>query len=92
MEQLRELNVTPDVAQNTTKRSSAIDGRTTRHEGYEVSQRQRKRVEEVLGWLKSVASMRKAKLRGRERVDLMFTFAAAVYNLVGMRNLAAAAA
>jgi transposase len=92
VEQLRELNVTPHVAQNTTKRSSAIDGRTTRHEGYEVSQRKRKRVEEVFGWLKTVAAMRKTKFRGRERVGWMFTFAAAAYNLVRMRNLAVATA
>ena len=92
VEQLRELNVTPHVAQNTTKRSSAIDGRTTRHEGYEVSQRKRKRVEEVFGWLKTVAAMRKTKFRGPDRVGWMFTFAAAAYNLVRMRNLAAVAA
>jgi hypothetical protein len=92
VEQLRELNVTPHVAQNTSNRSSAIDGRTTRHEGYEVSQRKRKRVEEVFGWLKTVAAMRKTKFRGQERVGWMFTFAAAAYNLVRMRNLSVATA
>jgi len=90
--ELRELNVTPHVAQNTTKRRSAIDGRTTRHEGYEVSQRKRRRVEEVFGWLKTVAAMRKTRFRGPGRVGWMFTFAAAAYNLVRMRNLAAVAA
>lgn len=90
--ELRELNVTPHVAQNMTKRRSAIDGRTTRHEGYEVSQRKRKRVEEVFGWLKTVAAMRKTRFRGPDRVGWMFTFAAAAYNLVRMRNLTAVAA
>jgi len=90
--ELRELNVTPHVAQNTTKRRSAIDGRTTRHEGYEVSQRKRRRVEEVFGWLKTVAAMRKTRFRGPGRVGWMFTFAAAAYNLGRMRNLAAVAA
>jgi transposase len=90
--ELRELNVTPHVAQNMTNRRSAIDGRTTRHEGYEVSQRKRKRVEEVFGWLKTVAAMRKTRFRGPDRVGWMFTFAAAAYNLVRMRNLAAATA
>jgi transposase len=84
---LREMNVTPHVAQNTTKRSSAIDARTTRHAGYEVSQRKRKRVEEVFGWLKTIGLMRKTRHRGLERVGWMFTFAAAVYNLVRMRKL-----
>ena len=90
MERLRELNVTPHVARNTTNRSSAIDGRTTRHGGYEVSQRKRKRVEEVFGWLKTVAAIRKTRLRGSDLIGWMFTLAAAAYNLVRMRNLAAA--
>jgi transposase len=87
----RELRVTPHVAQNTTGRSSAIDGRTTRHPGYAISQRKRKGVEEVFGWLKTVALLRKARHRGVARVGWMFTFAAAVYNLVRIRTLAAAA-
>ena len=86
----RELNVTPHVAQNNTNRRSAIDDRTTRHEGYQVSQRKRKRVEEVFGWMKTVALQRKTRFRGQERVGWMFTFAAAAYNLVRMRNLQAA--
>jgi transposase len=89
---LRQLEVTPHVAQNTTKRSSRIDERTTRHAGYELSQRKRKRIEEVFGWIKTVGLMRKTRHRGSRRVGWMFTFTAAVYNLVRMRNLAAAAA
>jgi hypothetical protein len=87
---LRQLEVTPHVAQNTNQRSSRIDGRTTRHRGYEISQRKRKRIEEVFGWLKTVGLMRKTRHRGSRRVGWMFTFTAAVYNLVRMRNLAAA--
>jgi len=90
VKQMRGLNVTPHVAQNTTNRRSAIDGRTTRHAGYEISQRRRKRVEEVFGWMKTVALQRKTRFRGSERVGWMFTLAAAAYNLVRMRNLQAA--
>ena len=89
VEQLRGLNVTPHVAQHTTNRRSAIDGRTTRHEGYAMSQRKRKRVEEVFGWMKTIALQRKTRFRGPDRVGWMFTFAAAAYNLVRMRNLLA---
>jgi transposase len=89
VDQLRGLGVTPHVAQNTINRQSAIDGRTTRHEGYGVSQRKRKRVEEVFGWVKTVALQLKTKFRGPDRVGWMFTFAAAAYNLVRMRNLLA---
>jgi hypothetical protein len=89
--ELRELRVTPHVAQNTTGRSSAIDGRTTRHPGYAVSQRKRKCVEEVFGWMKTVGLLRKARHRGVARVGWMFTFAAAAYNLVRMRTLVAVA-
>ena len=86
----RHLNVTPHVAQNV-KRSggSAVDSRTTRHGGYEVSQRKRKRIEECFGWLKTIALMRKVRHRGIEKVGWVFTFAAAAYNLVRMRNLLA---
>jgi uncharacterized membrane protein YsdA (DUF1294 family) len=76
------------VAQNEhARRSSAIDARTTRHEGYRVSQRKRKRVEEIFGWIKTIAGLRKTKHRGRKRVGWMFTFAAAAFNLVRLRNL-----
>jgi transposase len=86
----RNMKVTPHVAQNT-KRSggSAIDGRTARHEGYEVSQKKRKRIEECFGWLKTIALMRKVRHRGIEKVGWVFTFAAAAYNLVRMRKLLA---
>ena len=87
VEKLRGLKVTPHVAQNTANRRSAIDARTTQYEGYRVSQRKRKRVEEVFGWLKTVALQRKTRFRGPDRVGWMFTFAAAAYNLVRMRNL-----
>lgn len=88
---LRARQVTPHVAQHTTNRASAIDGRTTRHPGYTVSQQKRKRVEEIFGWLKTVGMLRKVKLRGVQRVGWLFTFAAAVYNLVRIRNLVEAA-
>ncbi len=86
----RNLNVTPHVAQNV-KRSggSAIDGRTTRHAGYEVSQKKRKRIEECFGWLKTIALMRKVRHRGLAKVGWVFTFSAAAYNLVRMRKLTA---
>ena len=89
---VRDLGVTPHVAQNNRNRRSAIDARTTRHAGYEISQRKRKRVEEVFGWLKTVGLLRQTRYRGRERVGWMFTFATAVYNLVRIRNLTAEAA
>ncbi len=66
---------------------SAIDRRTTRHPGYTVSQRARKRVEEIFGWLKTVGGLRKTRYRGFRRVGWMFTFATVVYNLVRIRNL-----
>lgn len=84
---LRGLAVTPHVAQNDTNRRSAIDDRTTRHDGYELSQRIRKRVEEVFGWLKTVGLMRKTRYRGPARIGWMFVLAAAAYNLIRMRNL-----
>jgi transposase len=85
---LRALEVTPHVAQNNTNRRSAIDGRTTRHPGYQISQRKRKRIEEIFGWLKSVGLLRKLRHRGSERVNWIFIFATAAYNLVRIRNLA----
>ena len=86
--EMRGMNVTPHVSQNT-KRSggSAIDGRTTRHAGYQVSQRKRKRIEEVFGWTKTVGMLRKTRHRGLETVRWVFTFTATAYNLVRMRNL-----
>jgi transposase len=81
----RQMNATPHVARKA--RYSAIDGRTTRHAGYQISQRKRKRVEEIFGWMKTVGGMRKLRHRGLELVSWMFTFAAAAYNLVRIRNL-----
>jgi transposase len=87
--EMRERNVTPHVSQNTNRNGgSAIDSRTTRHNGYRVSQRKRKRIEEVFGWLKTVGMLRKTRHRGIFKVGWVFTFAAAAYNLVRMRNLA----
>jgi transposase len=86
----RHLNITPQVAQNVKRNGgSAIDGRTTRHEGYRISQRKRKRIEECFGWLKTIALIRKVRHRGIEKVGWIFTFAAAAYNLVRMRKLLA---
>jgi transposase len=85
--ELRELNVRPHIAQNTSGRRSAIDRRTTRHRGYAMSQRVRKRIEEAFGWIKTVAGLRKTRFRGLARVDLAFTFAAAAYNLVRLPRL-----
>jgi transposase len=87
--ELRSMNVTPHVAQNTSGRSSAIDGRTTRHGGYAVSQRIRKRIEEAFGWIKTVAGQEKTRFRGRDRVAWAFTFAATAYNLVRLPKLIA---
>ena len=87
--ELRSMKVTPHVAQNTTNRRSAIDGRTTRHPGYAVSQRIRKRIEEAFGWIKTVAGQEKTKFRGVDRVGWAFTFAAAAYNLVRLPKLLA---
>jgi transposase len=85
----RNLKVTPHVAQNVERPGgSAIDARTTQHPGYAISQRKRKRIEECFGWLKTIALLRKVRHRGIFKVGWAFTFAAAAYNLVRMRNLA----
>ena len=84
---LRDRNITPHVAQNDTNRRSAIDRRTTRHPGYTVSQKKRKLVEQMFGWAKTVGLMGKTRHRGTQRVDWMFIFTAAAFNLVRMRNL-----
>src|SRR5208337_1363011 len=88
VQELRDHQVTPHIA---CKQTSIIDQRTTRHPGYLISQQKRKRVEEIFGWVKTVAGLRKTRHRGVARVGWMFTFALAAYNLVRMRNLAAAA-
>src|SRR5574341_163117 len=88
VEKTREMKMTPHVAQQITEhRGSMIDERTTRHEGYDVSQRRRKMVEEVFGWMKTVGLLRKLRHRGTRLVGWMFEFAAAAYNLVRMRSL-----
>jgi transposase len=87
--EMRRQGVTPHVAQNTKGRRSAIDGRTTRHVGYATSQRRRKRIEEVFGWMKSAAGLRKTRHRGTARVGWMFTLTAAAYNLVRLPKLLA---
>jgi transposase len=87
--ELRSMRVTPHVAQNTSGRRSAIDGRTTRHAGYAASQRIRKRIEEAFGWIKTVAGQEKTRFCGVERVGFAFTFAATAYNLVRLPQLLA---
>ena len=84
---LRRRGVTPHVAQNTKGRSSAIDGRTTRHPGYALSQRIRKRVEEIFGWMKTVGGFRRTRYRGLERTGLAGHLVATAYNLVRMSKL-----
>lgn len=91
MKALRRLRVTPHVAQYE-KRRSAIDRRTTRHRGYEISNRKRRRIEKVFGWLKEYAGMRRMRHRGQPRVGWMFVLSAAAYNLVRMEKLAAQSA
>jgi transposase len=87
--ELRDHQVTPHIARKPT---SIIDERTTRHPGYAISQQKRKRIEEIFGWLKTVAGLRKTRHRGVALVGWIFTFALAAYNLVRMRNLMSAAA
>lgn len=87
VEGLRKRGVTPHVAQHDTNRRSKIDGRTTRHDGYAVSQIRRKLVEQIFGWSKTVGGMRKTRHRGKDRVGWAFVFTNAVYNLVRMRRL-----
>ncbi len=84
MRELRAHQVTPHVA---GKMHSAIDRRTTRHPGYAISQIERKRVEEIFGWMKTIGGLRKTRHRGADRVGWVSTFAATAYNLVRMRNL-----
>jgi IS5 family transposase len=93
VKEMRGMKVTPHVARNEKRPGgSAIDARTTRHAGYAVSQRKRKRIEEVFGWMKTIGALRKTRHRGLERVQWLFTFTAAAYNLVRMRNLLSASA
>jgi len=85
--ELKSMNVRPHVAQNTNHRRSAIDGRTTRHPGYGMSQKIRKRIEEGFGWIKTIAGQRKTRFRGKDKVGWAFAFAAAAYNLVRLPKL-----
>jgi transposase len=88
VQDLRARCVTPHVAQNTARSGgSALDRRTTRHPGYEVSQKKRKVIEEIFGWSKTVGLIRQVKLRGVERIGALFSLHAAAYDLVRMRNL-----
>ncbi len=89
---LRRRGVTPHVARNTRGRSSAIDGRTTRHPGYAISQRIRKRVEEVFGWMKTVGGFRRTRYLGLDRTGLAGRLVATAYNLVRMSKLLGQAA
>ncbi|HAF08561.1 MAG TPA: IS5 family transposase [Chloroflexi bacterium] len=84
---VRALGLTPHVAQNTTNRRSAIDGRTTRHAGYHASGFARRRIERIFGWTKTIGLLRKTRHRGRRRVGWMFTLGLAAHNLVRMRTL-----
>ena len=84
---MRKMKVTPHVAQNDTNRSSAIDGCTTRHPGYRLSQNKRKRIEEYFGWLKTVGGLRKSRFVGKEKLDFQLVLAFAAFNLIRMRNL-----
>jgi transposase len=87
---MRELNTTPHVTQNLARPGgSAIDGRTTRHDGYAMSQHARPRIEPAFGWLKTIAWMRKVKLRGLPKVDWLFVFASAAFNLIRLPKLLA---
>jgi hypothetical protein len=88
---LRAMGVAPHVAQNNARRRSAIDGRTTRHEGHAISQRTRPLIERVFGWLKPIGGLKKVKLRGLEKVASLFQFAAAAFNLWRIPKLGAAA-
>ena len=82
---MRALEATPHLAQK--QKSRMLDGRTTRHPGYAISQRARKRIEEIFGWMKTVGGLRKLRHRGGGRVNWQFLLAAAAYNLVRMRTL-----
>ncbi len=85
----REINVTPHVAQNSNRNGgSAIDGRTTRHSGYEISQRKRKRIEQCFGWGKLIGPMRQVMVQGLDKVDQLLTLTMAAYNLTRLRTLA----
>src|ERR1700691_6397415 len=85
--ELRSMTVTPHVAQNTSGRRSAIDARTTRHPGYAVSQRKRKRIEEPFGWGKTIGGLARPMLRGAKKLGFKFTLTMASYNLIRLPKL-----
>jgi transposase len=89
---LRQMSVTPHVAQNTSGRASAIDTRTTRHEGYGESQRKRKQIEEAFGWGKTIGGLARPMRHGVRRMAYVFTTAMSAYNLIRLPKLLAAAA
>jgi transposase len=89
---LQAMEITPHIAQNNKNRRSAVDGRTTRHRGYALSQSKRPIIERTFGWLKTVAGIRKVKLRGLEKVSWLFQYAAAAYNLWRIPKLSTATA
>ncbi len=89
----RALKITPHVAQNHGRAGgSALDARTARHQGYAISQRIRKRVEEAFGWMKTIGGLRETRYRGRERVQMHAYLVAAAYNLIRIAHLAPAPA
>jgi transposase len=90
--EVRAMQVTPHIAQHTTRRRSAIDARTTRHPGYAISQQKRKLVEQGFGWMKTIGGLRKLRHRGGALVTWVFTFTAAAYNIVRLRRLLEATA
>jgi hypothetical protein len=89
---MRALNVTPHIAQNLSGRRSAVDVRTTRHSGYAVSQRKRKRIEEPFGWGKTIGGLARPMLRGVKKLGFKFTLTMAGYNLIRLPKLIAAQA
>ena len=93
VEDCRAINVTPHIAQTRdTRRRSAVDDRTTRHAGYLISQRKRKLVEEIFGWMKTFGGFRRTRFRGRRRTQLAATIVAAAYNLLRICKLLPATA
>ncbi len=90
--QVRGLGFTPHIAQHTNKRRSAIDGRTTRHAGHDISQRIRKRIEEPFGWMKTIAGGRKLRYIGRQRNRAWFLMTGDVYNIIRITALDAVTA
>ncbi len=87
VDDLRDLNITPHIAQNTANRSSAIDARTTRHPGYAISQQKRKRTEEPFGWAKTIGGFARPMLRGAPRLRFKFTLTMAAYDLIRLPKL-----